>query len=218
MYGRETRVAYFPDTWGIPRQMPQILSGFGIQSAILGRGYKEDVHKTGIEFCYTGLDGTAIPFVFMPWGYINGINLGYAGKWGDPSAQPFSMDLAVEDIARACRDLYPITKSGHLLIMNGGDHEKPETRLASILEEAETTYGIKFDRGGVNSFSEALAAASAGFPEYSSDIMYGRYSYIGAWSSYNTCLSEEKAGRTDPKACKCNRAGCICPSDDRKGN
>jgi hypothetical protein len=36
------------------------------------------VRETGTEFRYSGLDGTELPFVFMPKGYINGINLGYA--------------------------------------------------------------------------------------------------------------------------------------------
>jgi mannosylglycerate hydrolase len=177
-FGRKTLVAYFPDTWGIPRQIPQILADFGIKAVILGRGYKEDVRETGTEFRYAGLDGTELPFVFMPKGYINGINLGYAGKWGDPSAQPFSMDRAVSDIQRACEELKPITLSKHLLVMNGGDHEKAEPRLAEILGEARKRQGISFDTGGVDSFGEALAKASDALPRYDGDILHGRYSYM----------------------------------------
>jgi hypothetical protein len=55
------------------------------------------------------------------------------------------MDRAVSDIQGACEELKPITLSKHLLVMNGGDHEKAEPRLAEILDEARKRQGIAFD-------------------------------------------------------------------------
>lgn len=172
------RIGYFPDSWGIPRQLPQILADFGIPVAIFGRGYKEDLEKLGLEFLFIGEDGTQIPFVFMPKGYINGINLGYFGKWGDPSAQPFSMEQAATDIAQACAELEPVTPSAHLLVMNGGDHVWAEERLGAISDEAQRLYGINIDRGGVDSFIKAIGEAVSKLHPYSEELVYGRYSYM----------------------------------------
>jgi mannosylglycerate hydrolase len=176
--GRPARVGYFPDSWGLPRQLPQILLDFGARAAVFGRGFKEDVNETGVEFNYVGLDGSVLPFAFMPGGYVNGINLGYAGKWGDPSAQPFDGERAIGEVEKATADLAGATRSGHALVMNGGDHEMPDPRLASALDGAAARSGIGIDRGGIESYAEAIASASSSFPAYSEDLRYGRYSYM----------------------------------------
>jgi mannosylglycerate hydrolase len=192
--GRATMVGYFPDSWGLPRQLPQILRGSGIKAAVFGRGFKEDIRETGVEFRYVGIDGSELPFVFMPGGYINGINLGYAGKWGDPAAQPFDGDRAVADLVKAIGDLSATTRSRHLLIMNGGDHERPDPRLSSILEATAGRNSAAIDRGGMEAFADAIVSASPDLPAYAEDIVYGRYSYmVHGISSSRAYLKQRQA-------------------------
>lgn len=59
-FGGYMRAGYLPDNFGHPRQMPQILKGFGIDSLLFMRGMPEVPGDHHDEFIYEGIDGTQI--------------------------------------------------------------------------------------------------------------------------------------------------------------
>ncbi len=59
-YGKIMKAGYLPDNFGHPRQMPQILNNFGIDSLLFMRGMPEIPGGHPDEFLYTGLDGSRV--------------------------------------------------------------------------------------------------------------------------------------------------------------
>ena len=58
--GEPWRIGYLCDTFGHCAQMPQILAGFGIRAAVVGRGLADDAPP---RFMWRAPDGTEIPAI-----------------------------------------------------------------------------------------------------------------------------------------------------------
>ncbi len=177
-FGKSLNICYLPDTWGHVSQLPQICSGFNLEAMIFGRGYGEDLDKRGIEFLWEGKDKTRILSVFMLFGYINGINLGYPGKWGDTASQYFDLDKAAEDIKKAADDLADYTRSGCLLLMNGGDHVLISPELDNIINHARNKFNLPINTDGVESMIHQIKRKQNNLEVYKGELRSGRYSFI----------------------------------------
>lgn len=73
-YADFNRVGYVPDSFGQSATYPTLMKGFGIDSAILYRGFAEDDSKYN-DFIWEGLDGSQIVANWMPIGYGNAMFL-----------------------------------------------------------------------------------------------------------------------------------------------
>src|SRR6266699_251337 len=62
-YGDPMRVGYVPDCFGHIAQLPQILRGFGIDSAVFWRGIGAEAHKS--EFYWAAPGGTQVLVIFL---------------------------------------------------------------------------------------------------------------------------------------------------------
>lgn len=197
-FGGVTLVGYFPDTWGHILQLPQILRGFGIDTFIFGRGFGEDVEDFGMEFLWRGLDGTSIPSVFLPRGYINGINIGFIPKWGNPSLAVYDHERAVADVTREAEYIRRWSNIGGGLLMNGGDHALPNTETLPPFEKSHKPDGFTYSRKGLEGYLSFLRKRSAGLPKYEGHIRWGRYSYVVAGTrSSRMYLKQLNAGLTE---------------------
>jgi len=136
-FGKAMRVGYIPDPFGHIGQMPQILSGFGLDNAIFTRGIDKDTAKLKTEFLWYAPDGTAVLAVWQRDSYANAAWLGYGGV---PLGRPFDQQLAIDTIGAASASLKPHTRVGCLLLNNGVDHEEPEPRLPDLVRIANDTF------------------------------------------------------------------------------
>src|SRR5215831_14665530 len=66
-------VGYVPDQFGHVGQLPQLLAGFGLTSAVLWRGVDADVDRT--LFSWESPDGTRLDTAWLLHGYGNGMHL-----------------------------------------------------------------------------------------------------------------------------------------------
>lgn len=73
-YADFNRVGYVPDSFGQSATYPTIMKGFGIDSAILYRGFAEDDSDYN-DFIWEGLDGSQLVANWMPIGYGNAMFL-----------------------------------------------------------------------------------------------------------------------------------------------
>jgi alpha-mannosidase len=112
-------IGYVPDQFGHVGQLPQILAGFGLSSAVLWRGVGADVEQT--LFAWEAPDGTQLQTVWLPNGYGNGMHLPEA-----PAA--LAARLRAELQAQAPRSAVRC-----VLVMNGSDHLSPQPGLAAAL-------------------------------------------------------------------------------------
>lgn len=115
------RVGYVPDQFGNINQLPQILQGFGIGSAVYGRGLRCLGGKS--EFLWEAPDSSKVLAICLADWYNN--------------AQRFPRDIS--RALRLCRRIIerarPRSASSHVLAMNGVDHLEPQANLSGILRD-----------------------------------------------------------------------------------
>ncbi len=128
-FGEPMMVGYIPDPFGHISQMPQILRGFGIDSAVFWRGVGPKINQ--IEFIWEAPDGSTVDAIHLPNGYATGLALN--GGW----------DAAFRQIENVKSFLIDKAASGYVLMMNGDDHVEPNPNLPQILKEVQTRLAAK---------------------------------------------------------------------------
>lgn len=73
-YADYNRVGYVPDSFGQSAVFPTLMKGFGVDSAILYRGFGEEDSRYN-DFIWEGLDGSRLIANWMPVGYGNAMFL-----------------------------------------------------------------------------------------------------------------------------------------------
>jgi len=123
-FGKWMEIGYIPDPFGHPGQMPQILRGFGIDTACLWRG----VNLTASEFWWQSPDGSRVLMVNLRDGYGNGAKL--------PADDPKLFSTQLEERANS---LITDAATSNLLVMFGTDHMEPPPNTSSAIACADKT-------------------------------------------------------------------------------
>lgn len=127
-----------PDQFGIILAMPQILNGFGINSAIFGRGYMHYTAENGKvkrtskqpEFIWKSEDGCCVLGVFLQCWYNN--------------AQRLPEDInALKNLISTNEKAYENSNTPTILLMNGVDHLFPQGNVLSIIDKAKEYFDIE---------------------------------------------------------------------------
>ena len=134
---------YFPDAFGNISQAPQILRGFGIESAVFGRGVNDvlannqvvkDNGITKSELLWRSPDGSEVLGILMANWYHNAMEL------------PCERDALKERIERIVATTSRVANTNHLLGMNGCDHQplqKDLTDAIRLANEVQTEVLVK---------------------------------------------------------------------------
>jgi alpha-mannosidase len=153
-------VGYVPDQFGHVGQLPQILAGFGISSAVLWRGVGDDVDQTLFE--WEAPDGTKILAAYLPQGYGNAAHLPL-----DPSA-------LAERLAAAASGLAPFARIPTLLLMNGSDHLPPQPGLpAALAQAAAKLLGLRVELGTLAGYLERARREARALPHHRGELRSG---------------------------------------------
>ncbi len=121
-WGQKMMIGYMPDSFGHIGQMPQILSGFGIDNACLWRGLDDQP----AEFWWQSPDGTRVLMLYLRDTYSNGANL---------NAQ--NTALFTEQIKQAGDSLASHSAASNLLVMYGTDHMEPSPSTSTAIATAD---------------------------------------------------------------------------------
>ena len=148
-FGSVMKVGYVPDPFGHIAQFPQILRGFGIDSAVLWRGVGAELKHD--QALWEAPDGSQVLLVYMPGGYQNAAVL--------PSAQ----DSLMERLSQIRTELEPRAMTDYLLLMNGDDHMQPQPDVPSIVAEANRRLrGAELVHGTIPMLLEGIRAEMDG--------------------------------------------------------
>ncbi len=124
-FGARMPVGYLPDTFGHIGQMPQILLGFGIDSACLWRG----LDGQPSELLWESPDGSRLLLAYLRHSYSNAANL-----------SPSDPDHFINGILEETRTLAPFTATGQVLLMHGTDHMEPSRHLPRAMQAYRQKY------------------------------------------------------------------------------
>ncbi len=116
-FGGVMKIGYLPDMFGHISQLPQILEGFGIKSAVLWRG----IDEKRAEYTLQGPDGSEVFLLRLD------PRLGYSKGFFNPLTKEGIRDFMEEEKLR--------TLSHHLLYMYGSDHAFPDHGIPDTIKE-----------------------------------------------------------------------------------
>ncbi len=158
------RVGYLPDTFGHPAQLPQILAGFDLESAVIFRGVQSDTS----EFLWEAPDGTRLLTIYLPGGYYNGMELARAPEFWLAERMPVMLD----QVAR-------FATTPAVLIMNGCDHFEPQPATQAFLDRANALQDrVHLRQGSLEEYVELVRAARPALSVKTGEWRYNRPSRI----------------------------------------
>lgn len=123
-FGRRMEVGYIPDPFGHIGQMPQVLRGFGIETAALRRGLADEP----CELIWQAPDGSSVFLAYLRDGYDN--------AYPYPLSRPEDLEPFFDGVRRLRDSLLPHTATGHVLLMHGTDHMEPQPLTSTALAQA----------------------------------------------------------------------------------
>ena len=157
-FGGAMPVGYLPDMFGHIAQMPQILSQFGLEHAVVWRGVPAAMTDR-TAFWWEAPDGTTVRTEYLPQGYGNGADL--------PDDASFVAARMKEFI-----DEHDQRLGGRLLWMNGTDHQMPRPWLGRVVAEVDAKESELSVR--VGSLASYLADAPVdGLPRWTGELRSG---------------------------------------------
>ncbi|MFI3175972.1 MAG: glycoside hydrolase family 38 C-terminal domain-containing protein [Eubacteriales bacterium] len=196
-FGQWMCAGYLPDNFGHPRQLPQILNGFGINSLLFMRGMPEIVEGHSDEFIYEGIDGSEV--------LVSHFRESYSGAFDiykkpvtpiQPREVPYYADYLsfewhkeiadhntpvetaknmVENVQRIAVN-YP---SQVIPLIAGYDHLPPQINIGDTLKVAnEMQDDIEFIMGSVEDYIKMVYEKIDNPERYSMELLGSKYQYV----------------------------------------
>jgi alpha-mannosidase len=145
--GAPMAVGYSPDAFGHPAAFPAILSGFGLEVAVLWRGFGGEPGQEGDLYRWRSPDGSEVLMVHLPRpGYENGKNI------------PREREALAEWWGRLRAELEPRARSPHWLVLAGADHHAAQHDLPeAIAELSAIAPDVRFTISTLEGYARAVA-------------------------------------------------------------
>ncbi len=206
-FGGVSKVAYTPDSFGHPAQLPQIFAGFGLGPFVYWRGNGAEIDDLPAEYRWVAPDGTSV--------LVHHLGEGYFGACGLPE-DPISAAVYLQSLTESLAER---TKNDRVLLMNGIDHAVPRPGVGAALEVLRRSTGWNVRRGLLEDFAEGLSEDA---PTFRGELVGGRIANLlpGVWSARlplkrrNREAEAQLTGWAEPWAAIAARSGL---RDERAG-
>ncbi|MBO0958769.1 alpha-mannosidase [Neobacillus sp. MM2021_6] len=155
-YGHASKIGYFPDTFGIYGQAPQILKQAGIDTAAFGRGVK----PTGFNNTVSDTPDFESPYSEMIWKSPDGssvLGILFANWYSNGNEIPTNEDEAKAFWDKKLQDAEKYASTNQLLFMNGCDHQPLQKTIPKAIETAAALYpDYNFKHSSFDEYTEAV--------------------------------------------------------------
>jgi len=172
-----SQVAYTPDSFGHPAQLPQIFAGFGLDPFVYWRGNGAELDRLGPVYRWVAPDGSAVTAYHLGRGYFAVACL---------DLDPEVAARGVAEVVDRLRDVPPGTAPAPIVLMNGIDHMLPDAHTAAVADALAARTGERVARGLLDDVRGALRAELfADLPEHRGELTGGRVANLlpGVWSA-----------------------------------
>lgn len=117
------RAGWLPDQFGHIAQMPQILAGHGIDTAVIYRGFGGEPGQESSEYKWVAPNGSHVLMLHL---HADGYSFGYFSDDDEATMRARFARLRALTDGRA--------RTAHRLILNGGDRHWPDRALPAAVE------------------------------------------------------------------------------------
>lgn len=170
-FGERMPIGYTPDPFGQISQLPQILRGVDIDTAVFRRGLAEEQTLLWWE----SPDGSRVFSVYLRDSYDNAAWL------------PLDSELFPRALVRLAKRIGAHTPAPHVLLMHGTDHMFPTPRLPAMLEIADQTLPeINVHHSTLPAYvADVRARLDSDLPTVSGELRNPRRHHLlpGVWSA-----------------------------------
>lgn len=177
--GAPSRVAYTPDSFGHPAQLPQLFAGFGLEPFVYWRGNGDELDALGSTYRWVAPDGSSVPAHHLARGYFAAACL------------PDRPELAAEVLEKLARSLAANGGDGGgedevVLLMNGFDHTLPDAHTGAAAEALSRRTGWTVQRGLLDDLRLSLEGRD--LETFSGELLGARVTNLlpGVWSTRMT--------------------------------
>lgn len=169
-FGNVMKHGYLPDSFGHVSQIPQLLQGFGIDTAFIMRGVGDEASQT--EFYWEAPDGSKVLTHYLLTGYCNAAVLKPEPEEVKPHSDlatlkelGITIDQSKEQILEKMKgsnidDLRDLLLSkastDTLLLMNGCDHLAPQPNLTEIIKNLNEKIPDRIVHGTLSNFANKV--------------------------------------------------------------
>lgn len=144
-FGGVMNLGYIPDQFSHIAQMPQILLGFGLDSAMFYRGFGGEKGQESSEYWWQSPDGSRVLLHHMP---KDGYSAGYFGTNDG--------NVIVQKFERLRKELDARATTSHRLFFNGGDHHWPDTAVTNAIRVLRKHYDASIVHSNFPDFIAAV--------------------------------------------------------------
>ncbi len=168
--GPVSRVAYCPDSFGHPAQLPQLFRGFGLGPFVYWRGDDDAAAALPAEWRWEAPDGSVVLAHRLGEGYFAASGL------------PTDAEAAAGFLEELARGLAARSRNDVVLLMNGFDHALPEPHAGAAAAALARRTGWTVACGLLEDFAAALADDA---PVFRGALVGGRSANLlpGVWSA-----------------------------------
>lgn len=167
-FGGQMKVGYLPDSFGFSSQIPQILAGFEIDSALMYRGVSRD-DVSNLEFEWCAPDGSSVLTSTMPLGYGNAMYLS-----GD-------LEKDKEEIAKNIDQLADNAPTSNLLLLCGADQDTVRQDLPEIIADLNDHYqgqNINLKMSSLREYIDSVKAEASELESYQGEFRKAEFGRV----------------------------------------
>lgn len=170
-FGPLSSVAYVPDSFGHPAELPEIFRGFGLDGFVYWRGNDGEVASLGPRWCWRAPSGAAVRALHLTEGYFSA---------GRPEAD---VAIAVDRLESVVRKLANAGETP-IVLMNGFDHTRPDVHTKALAEALAARIGCTVERALLDDVVAAAPAAGE-LSVHEGDLVGARQANLlaGTWSA-----------------------------------
>lgn len=165
-FGASMDVGYIPDSFGHTAQIPQILRGFGVETAIVWRGFGGEPGQEPSEYRWRGPDGSEVLMEHLS-------DVGYSAAYFATT----SLEEAPERFDEFRGRVDGRARTEERLVLSGGDHHWPDRDLPDVIARLDADGGDEYDVAfsTLARFAEALqrGARDRDVPHAEGELRFG---------------------------------------------